>query len=280
MGGRQRPQGGGAMSARLSSNGGSGSGANGGARGAGRLDALLGELAPGRVHLLTGGAGSGKTTVALQFLADGLARGEHGAMLAASHGEDVKSLAALLGIRVNDALRARRLHLLRWRPAAQRGLAHVTAVEHVVEDLRALLRTTRSARVVIDSFAPLIGDGLGTELLVDALDSLGATSVLTFGGRVDEGYDRWLEPVIQRAAAVVQLHRRGAVMDFECLSRRGAPRLLDRGRFVVDPGCGLVAAPPVAKRGARGRAKAGERAPDAPPLLIIPPVARVTEVEA
>lgn len=274
------------MSARRSSKGGNASGtggAHGGASlGATRLDAALGELAPGRVHLFTGGAGSGKTTVALQFLADGLARGEQCAMLAASRGEDVKSLAALVGIRVNDALRARRLHLLRWRPATQRGLAHVTAVEHVVDDLRTLLRAARASRVVIDSFAPLIGDGPGTELLVDALESLGATSVLTLGERVDEGYDRWLEPVVQRAAAIVQLRRRGVVLEFECLSRRGAPRLLDRGRLVVEPGQGIVAAPPPARRG--GRAKVGERAAQ-PPLVIIPVAdapgrAHVTEVEA
>lgn len=236
------------------------------------------------MHLVTGGAGSGKSAVALQFLADGLARGETCAMLVASHGEDTKALATLMGIRVNEALRARRLHLFRWRPTVHRNVGHVTPVDRVAEDLQDLLRDTRASRVVIDSFAPFLADGLGGELLVEALESLGATSVLTLAQRVDEGYDRWLEPVVQRAAAVVHLSRRGASVEFECISRRGAPGLVERGRFVIEPGEGLAAAPVPARR-ARGRRIAAPDEAASPALLMLPSngaasLARVPDVEA
>lgn len=248
----------------------------------GALSTILGNLAPGRIHLLTGGAGAGKSAVALQFVADGLARGEQCVMFTAAHGDDVKALAATLGIRVNDALRARRLHLLRWRSLVHRELGHVTAVQRVVEDMRGLIRVARARRVVVDSFAPLFGDGLGAELLVESLDAIGATSILTLAERIDLGYDRWLEPVVQCAAAVVQLRRRGAAMEFECHSRRGAPALRERGRFVIAAGRGLVPA---------GARRTNERVPlavagitdPAGSLLMTPadlPVPRTPDVEA
>lgn len=266
------------MSATLPTNG----VADGAPRHGDRLSTLLGDLAPGRIHLLTGGAGSGKSALAMQFIADGLARGEQCAVFTATHGEDAKALAAAVGIRVGDVLRARRLHLLRWRPVAQRELGHVTAVPRVVEDLRSLIRTARARRVVIDSFAPLLGEGFGAELLVEMLDAIGVTSVLTLAERVDAGYDRWLEPVVQRAAAVVQLRRRASAMEFECLSRRGAPGLRERGRFVLDAGIGLAPAP---ARRSNGRLPlaATDVPREAPSLLMIPAdlaVPLTPEVEA
>lgn len=235
------------------------------ARAPGTFTVLFGDLAPGRLHLLTGGAGSGKSAVALQFIADGLARAETCAMLAAAHGRDVRSLAAVLGIRVDDALRSRRLHLLRWRSAAHRDLAHVTAVERVVDDLRQLLRGTHATRIVIDSFAPFVGEAFGAELLAEALESLGATTLLTLASRIDDGYDRWLEPLVQRVAGIIHLRRRGTTMELECVSRRGAPLLRERGRFAIDPGRGLTGVQPQPRR----RDRVTDRATDPAAILLL-----------
>src|SRR5690606_5874632 len=72
---------------------------------AGLDDILGGGLTPQRVYLVEGSPGAGKTTLGLQFLLDGAARGERGlyitlsetaeelAAVAASHGWDIGALA-------------------------------------------------------------------------------------------------------------------------------------------------------------------------------------------
>ncbi|TDH64630.1 circadian clock protein KaiC [Dankookia rubra] len=54
---------------------------------AGLDDVLAGGLAPGRVYLLEGNPGTGKTTIALQFLQEGAARGERGLYVTLSESE-------------------------------------------------------------------------------------------------------------------------------------------------------------------------------------------------
>ena len=63
-----------------------------------RLDDALGGLLQGRIHLLTGGPGSGKTAVSLRFLWTGLERGETGLLVTLGNSRDLKSLAKHLGM--------------------------------------------------------------------------------------------------------------------------------------------------------------------------------------
>ena len=213
--------------------------------GASVLDDVLGELAPGRLYLVTGGAASGKSAFALQFLSDGLGRGESVALLTSALPDDAKALARQLGLDMNAALRARRLLMLRYRLAMARPLGHVAAIERVVDDLRELLRPARPARIAIDSFTPFLSDGaatgLGIALLAECLESTGASTVLTFPEPLDDSYDRRLEPVVQRAAALLRLRRRSHGFDVEVVSRRTSA--VRRVMLALQPGRGLVGAP-------------------------------------
>src|SRR3954467_13235258 len=76
----------------------------------------LERLVPGRMHVLVGGPGTGKTALCLRFVAAGLAAGEPAAFLFMTRGADVKAHARRMGIDLDDALRRGRLVLLRYRP--------------------------------------------------------------------------------------------------------------------------------------------------------------------
>src|SRR5215218_5453042 len=61
---------------------------------AGLDEVLCGGLTPDRLYLLEGTPGAGKTTLALQFLLDGSARGERGLYVTLSETEDELRAAA------------------------------------------------------------------------------------------------------------------------------------------------------------------------------------------
>src|SRR5467141_2854743 len=62
------------------------------------LDARLGGAIPGRIHMLSGGPGTGKTTAGPQFLRHGLQLGETVAMLTSDRLADLGSHATHLGM--------------------------------------------------------------------------------------------------------------------------------------------------------------------------------------
>jgi KaiC/GvpD/RAD55 family RecA-like ATPase/DNA-binding response OmpR family regulator len=173
------------------------------------IDEGLGGVVPGRIHLLTGALGTGKTAACLQFIATSLRAGEPAAMITADRGSDLKALAFYLGIGIDAPIRSGLLQLVRYRPQFAAALAAARSPERAYLDLRKMLGAETPVRIAIDPLDPFLGDGgpvnAGSLALVDFLDQLGATSLLTHPAEPSGGFDRRLDPIIGRSVAVVRL---------------------------------------------------------------------------
>ena len=185
----------------------------------------LAQFVPGRAHVLTGGPGTGKTSLCLQFIAAGLAAGERAAMITLGRGSDLKASARRLGLDLDEALRFERLVLLRYHGELTERLSQTVRARSVIDELERLLAPLQPSRVVIDSFAPLLIEGPAGASIIAALSAylqrLGATSLLTYPEDLSAGYDRRLEPLLQDAAAVLRLERRARErVDLEALAIR------------------------------------------------------------
>jgi circadian clock protein KaiC len=141
------------------------------------LDRVLeGGLPVAGLYLLEGQAGSGKTTLALQFLQSGVARHERTLLVAFSETlDELATFAAshgwsLEGIEVMDLSDLRRI----FGEAGQQTLFHPSEIEFaaVVERIRARIQQLRPTRVVIDSLSELrhlAGEGPRYRLHMEAL---------------------------------------------------------------------------------------------------------------
>jgi len=175
------------------------------------IDDLCGGLQPRSAFLLTGGAGAGKTTLSLQFANQGLLQGERVAMITHGSGKGLLQHARQCGIDLGPALREERAVILRYRPDFARRLLRAGSADRAVGDIRRVIAEHRPRRVIIDTFAPLLEDGTSSPIpaaaLVEALEGSDATSLLTYGQDVSDGYDRRLEPLIQAAAGIFRVVR-------------------------------------------------------------------------
>lgn len=175
------------------------------------LDERLGGLAPQRIHLLTGGLGTGKTAACLHFIAVALREGERAAMLTGDRGSDLKSLATYLGIDLDTPLRDGRLQLMRYRPDFAARFASSPSPERALSDLKRMIGGDPVARIAIDPLDPFLGEGgpvtAGGLALVNFLDELGATAMLTHSVDSTGNLDRRLDPMIARSVATVRLER-------------------------------------------------------------------------
>ena len=173
------------------------------------IDELCGGLRPRSSYLLTGGAGAGKTTCALQFVGQALDRGEVAVMFTHASRAELLARAASLGIDLPDALRAERVVALRYRPDFVRRVAQAGTTERVLDEIRGVLTKYRPRRLVIDTFAPFLDDAspspLAATALVELVERSQATALLTYADDLAERYDRRVEPVVQHAAGVFRL---------------------------------------------------------------------------
>jgi circadian clock protein KaiC len=124
------------------------------------LDAVLdGGLAPHRLYLIEGVPGSGKTTMALQFLLEGIARGETVLYVTLSETEEeLREVAASHGWNL-DGIVIHELYPLtnQLDPEAQYTMFHPSEVE-LGETTQRILRqveAVRPQRVVFDSLAEI-----------------------------------------------------------------------------------------------------------------------------
>jgi len=124
------------------------------------LDTVLqGGLVPNRLYLLEGSPGSGKTTLALQFLLDGVARGEAGLYVtlsetdeelhgvAASHGWSLKGVSIFELATADEALGAQR----------QQSILHPWESElgGTIDLIKDVVHKIKPKRVVFDSLSEM-----------------------------------------------------------------------------------------------------------------------------
>jgi KaiC/GvpD/RAD55 family RecA-like ATPase/DNA-binding response OmpR family regulator len=175
------------------------------------LDERLGGVAPERIHLVTGGLGTGKTAACLHFIDAALREGERAAMVTGDRGADLKALATYLGIDIDTPLRDGRLQLMRYRPEFAARVARSPSPERALSDLRRMIGRDPLARIAIDPLDPFLGEGgpvtAGSLALVNFLEDLGATALLTHPADPTDNLDRRLDPVIGRSVAIVRLER-------------------------------------------------------------------------
>lgn len=182
------------------------------------IDAQLGGFIAGRIHLLVGVPGTGKTSATLHFLDAALRLGEPAALLTRDRGSDLISHALHLGINLKTPLRSGQFSAVRYRSDFASRLASGVPVGRVLDELRAAWAAagqSQRTRVAVNTCSPFLADGAPSDArmlaLTEFLESTGATSVVTLPGELTTTtFDRRLEPLLDRAAAVLRFSREPA----------------------------------------------------------------------
>lgn len=180
---------------------------------------IEGGLPAGRATLVTGDVGAGKTTLALQFLATGAARGEPGVFIAVDQKPShVAEAAARFGWEIG-ADPASPVLLLDGSPALSlmRQPQHAIDARAVMADLIPHLRARRAARLVLDALPALVPPELtdaGEETfirdLIVALEDNLACTTLIVASDGDARAARISATVSRLATGVIDLRAREA----------------------------------------------------------------------
>jgi KaiC/GvpD/RAD55 family RecA-like ATPase len=219
------------------------------------LHQLLGGVLPGRIHLITGAPGSGKTSACLHFLRAGMVSGERTALLTLDRPTDLRSHARHLGHDLAASVRDGRITLIRYHKDFGRRIGAVASPAELVAELRETfaiadlrrMSRERRLRVAIDPVAPFLAEGAsaGSALatLLDWLEEVGATALLTWNGDVAVA-DRRIERLLERAAVIARFHRLGGTR-FRAEIVRARHTIADSPpiEFEIRPGLGLADAP-------------------------------------
>jgi circadian clock protein KaiC len=148
------------------------------------LDKLMGGGIPaGKVVLVAGPAGTGKTTLAAQFVAAGCKKGEPGILVTLDQDRNkLKGDLEMLGIDCSKItfLGGNAVELDRWRRKVKAGWPDLIA------ELAEVIKAKRAKRVAVDSINGLLllfdNDAdrrMALSGMVNALSELGVTAILT-----------------------------------------------------------------------------------------------------
>jgi KaiC/GvpD/RAD55 family RecA-like ATPase len=228
------------------------------------LHDLLGGALPGRIHLLTGAPGSGKTSACLHFLRTGILKDERVAMVTLDRPSDLQSHARLLGHDLRASVRDGQLTLMRYDSRFTPRIAAAASPATIIRDLEQLLtlsdlqqmRGHASLRIAIDPISPFLAEGVATgaalSTLVNWLEEVNATALLTWTGDISVHADRRVERLLERAAVIVNLERLGGgTFRAEVIRARHAIANTPPVQFEIRSGSGLAAiapAPPELRR--------------------------------
>ena len=240
---------------------------------------LLGGALPGRIHLLTGPPGSGKTSATLQYLIDGMRVRQRAALLTLDRPGDLRAHASHMGLDLRACVRDGRLALLRFRAQFRQRVAESASPKRMIADLEHLITLSdlqqmrgRDAptRLVIDPILPFLGTepvGWALPTIVDWLDRAGVTALLTWNGDVTAVNDRRLEPLLERAAVILRFrHVTSQRFEMTVVRARHAIAASPPVRFDIVPGRGIVS--PGAERPALVPKPAAPRLEPATPVVL------------
>ena len=210
------------------------------------LDLQLGGFSPGRLHLLTGGPGTGKTTASLQFLQAGLRNGESGALITLDRTDDLALHARSIGMDLEAAVRANRLVIVRFRAPFSSLLESAGSPAPMIAELSAMIAEVRPARVVVDPLTPFLSErsvtGAAIAAFVVAMEELALTTIVTYPNDVSAGFDARLGSAIQRAAVILHLtHTDNGARGLRVVQTRTQPAPSDPLRLQWKQGVGLIA---------------------------------------
>jgi circadian clock protein KaiC len=185
------------------------------------LDELLeGGFPSGRSMLITGEPGTGKTIMALQFLAQGLARGEKGVYVAADEGPlDVIEQAHSMGWDFERHVEQKQLAILNagtyLTPIPGVGRDRNIDIHKAINDLAGFVNRMGAKRMVFDPAGPflMIRDNAAriqdqTRLLIKLLrSSMETTNVLTSYAvpRTGERFMHGVEEYLVTGAIVLEM---------------------------------------------------------------------------
>ncbi|HZD39427.1 MAG TPA: ATPase domain-containing protein, partial [Terriglobales bacterium] len=122
---------------------------------------LSGGLIKGRSYLVTGDAGTGKTTLCMQFLLGGLVQGEQAVYVTVDERPaEIMESAGSLGWDLQTHVNEKRLVILDASPyfggRAALGSEKGVDLQKIVSDLSGYAKRLQATRLVIDPVTPLI----------------------------------------------------------------------------------------------------------------------------
>ena len=184
------------------------------------MDDALGGVLPGRIHVISGTPGTGKTSACLHFLHAAVRRRERALLLTRDRVSDLRTHALHMGMNLAALVRDGRLTVLRFQPRFGDLLVESASPAAVLDELRATLERSDLQQlatpggplcIAIDPVTPLLpaGDSSGLVLaaMAEWLDERSATTLMTWTGSLPYGTDRRLDPLIDRAGAILRLER-------------------------------------------------------------------------
>ena len=211
------------------------------------LDERLGGIIPNRGYVLTGAPGSGKSIACLEFLNAALDEGGTAALLTHDDPSDLLDQGSYLGLDLATPLAEERLVIIRYQLDFARKFARTADPAVAFAELTRLMGERTPQRIAVDSISPIVeagsASGACVTALLDFLEQLKVTSLLTHPGDLAGRFDRRLEPLTRRAAAIFHLSvARDRTGTLEIQKIRYPVASTMPISFVIRPGVGIVTA--------------------------------------
>ncbi len=151
------------------------------------LDATIGGLYSNRVYLVRGPSQSGRTTVSLQFLMDGLENGENTMMVSNDRIENVILKAETMGLSLENAIMENRLILMEYPKEIGSADFQYSHIINLLGEIEQYIKHYKCTRLVFDTLIPLLSNQERTHLvnfiysLINSLEELDVTTLVVAG---------------------------------------------------------------------------------------------------
>lgn len=215
------------------------------------FDGATGGFNDGKIYLLHGPLGAGKTTWALQFLVQGLRAGERGALVVRRSAPVVLDQARAFGFNLDEFVADGRLALLEYAPRVVENAARLKSDDEIFEEFCSLL-SARVKRVVLDPVTPLLSSASSAMVtfraraLANSFAQLGATTLYLCDSPEADAVLPGLRDVVYGTLRLEP----AAVLGRGRLVAEQIPGIrLDPIEYELKSSLGLVAAAPVATAG-------------------------------